>query len=111
MLVSSLPVSVIKISCRDVNKELFAESGSVLLLVVRNSQLFGKDDPLGMCVISCKTIPSGDERKVEHRPLFQFPLSNSKSFKELQDRKQGEAAKFCKQMKTLIIPAKYIPRL
>ena len=95
-------------SCRAIKKDLLAESGSVMVLVVRNSRLFRSDDSLGMCVISCKSIPSGDERKMEHLTLFPFPLSDNKYFKELQTRKQSEAVEFCKQMKALLVPERYL---
>ena len=82
--------------------------GSVLLLMVRNHSSIGKEKFLGMCVVSCEKIPHGEERKVERLPLFQFTDIDSKSFSELQDRKQNTAATcLCKLMKTLVVPKKY----
>ena len=95
-------------SCRAIKKDSLAKSGSVMVLVVRNNRFIRSDESLGMCVISCESIPSGDERKIEHLTLFSFPLSNNKYFKELQTRKQSEAVEFCKQMKALLVPERYL---
>ena len=77
------------------------EKGSVLLLAMFDQDKIGKDDFAGMCVVSCNEIPFGDERKVEHLPLFEF--ADTSAMKELVDRIKDDAADFCKLMKEFIL--------
>ena len=93
---------------RVVKKQSLSQSGSVALLVVRNHHSYGKGQFLGMCVFSCAKIPHGEDRKVECLPLFQFTDISSKSFTQLQGRKEDAAIQLYRLMKTLVVSKKYL---
>ena len=87
--------------CRPAASKDMKEKGSVLLLAMFDQDKIGKDDFAGMCIVSCNEIPFGDERKVEHLPLFEF--ADTSAMKELVDRIKDDAADFCKLMKEFIL--------
>ena len=76
------------------------KKGSVLLLAMFDQDKIGKDDFAGMCVVSCTEIPVGDERKIEHLPLFEY--YETPAFEELNDRTKDATADFCKLMKEFV---------
>lgn len=82
------------------------KDGSLLLLVVYDQYIFSSDEFVGMCALSCGSVPFGDERKVEHLPLFQFSDVRCQSLKELESRSEDVAIELCKLMKTLVVPEK-----
>ena len=81
------------------------KKGSVLLLAMFDQDKIGKDDFAGMCVVSCTEIPVGDERKVEHLPLFGY--NETPALKELVDRTKDPTSDFCKLMKEFLIEEKH----
>ena len=76
------------------------KKGSVLLLVMFDQDKIGKDDFAGMCIVSCTDIPVGDERKVEHLPLFEY--YETPAMEELADRTKDGTSDFCKLMKEFL---------
>ena len=76
------------------------EKGSVLLLAMFDQDKIGKDDYAGMCVVSCNEIPVGNERKVEHLPLFEY--TETPALEELDDRSKDGTSDFLKLMKELL---------
>ena len=81
------------------------KDGSLLLLVVYDHYTLAADGFVGMCALNCGSVPSGDERKMEHMPLFQFSDENRcQSFHELESRSEDIAVELCKLMKTFVVP-------
>lgn len=69
----------------------------MLLLAMFDQDKIGKDDFAGMCIVKCSDIPMGDERKVEHLPLFEY--SDTPAMEELVARTKDATSGFCKLMK------------
>lgn len=98
--VPSQSYSIFDLHFRPATLTEMQKKGSVLLLAMFDQDRIGKDEFAGMCVISCTEIPTGDERKVEHLPLFEY--LETPAMEELVDRTKDATSDFCKLMKEFV---------